>query len=386
MPSASREGCAVKTRVLVLVLTAVLVCPPAGARGEERDTPCVEGEEPPRAAEAGAEPKPPATPPALGELVVKAERPVSAASSFDFSARAFDLQPHDTPFQLLNDLPGVVVSQHQGGGKAPQYLVRGFDADHGTDFGVYVDGRPVNLPTHAHGQGYADTNFLIPETLDTVQLYKGPYFVQLGDFVNAGAVNFVTRDDFPKNFVLAEGGSFATQRYVLGASQQLGPVKALLATQYYFSDGPFDHPEGFTKYNLFSKFTAEPNPNGRLWLSTTVYDGTWQGSGQIPLRAVSTGQLDRFGAVDPTEGGRTDQEDVDLHYDWRPTPRDVWESQVYGFRYKLALFTDFTFFKDTGLRFIQQPDGSVVDTRDAGPPVRGADYVPGDGIEQNDQR
>ncbi len=324
--------------------------------------------------------------PQLGEVVVEAERPVSAASSFDFSARSFDLEPHDTPFQLLNDLPGVVVAQHQGGGKAPQYLVRGFDADHGTDFAVFLDGRPVNLPTHAHGQGYADTNVLIPETLDTVHLYKGPYFVQFGDFENAGAVDFVTKDEFKENFVLAEGGSFGTQRYVAGGSHRFGGVTALVAGQYFFSDGPFDHPEGFTKYNLFTKLTAEPTPGGVLRLSTALYDGTWHGSGQIPLRAVAAGTLDRFGSIDPTEGGRTDQEDLDLHYDWTPTAADAWESQVYGFRYKLALFSDFTFFKDTGLRFVEEPDGRIVDTRDLGPPLPGATYVPGDGIEQNDQR
>ena len=174
----------------------------------------------------------------LEEVVVEARKPLSAASSEEVRARDYELRPHATTQEILNDLPGVVVAQHQGGGKATQYLVRGFDADHGTDFAVFVDDLPVNLPTHAHGQGYADLNFLIPETVDRLNLYKGPFFPQFGDFATAGALNLVTRDEFKDNFFLAEGGSFDTQRYAAGASPHLGGGKTLLAAQAYYSNGP----------------------------------------------------------------------------------------------------------------------------------------------------
>src|ERR1700687_281446 len=186
----------------------------------------------------------------LEKVVVEAKKPSSAASSDQIRALDYQLRPHATTQEILNNAPGLVVAQHQGGGKAAQYLIRGFDADNRTNFALFVDDLPVNLVSHAHGQGYADLNFLIPETVDRLQLYKGPYFAQFGDLANAGALNIVTKDEFKESFALAEGGSFDTQRYVLGVSPQLSWAKTLLAAQAYFSNGPFVNPQHDARYNV----------------------------------------------------------------------------------------------------------------------------------------
>ncbi len=321
----------------------------------------------------------------LGEVVVEARQPRSAASSDEIGARTFELRPHATLQEILNNVPGVVVRQHQGGGKAAQYLVRGFNADHGTDFLVTVDGLPVNLVTHAHGQGYADANFVIPETIETLQVRKGPYFPELGDLAVAGALNLVTKAELDEDFVRAEGGSFDRQRYVLGWSPRLGAVKTLLAGQAYASNGPFLHAERFARYNGFARFTLEPTPDAKLWASGTVYAANWDASGQIPQRLVSAGRLDRFGSLDPSEGGRTDRQNLDVHYDWTPTARDALAVQAWASRYTLRLWSYFTFFQETGLRFFARPDGTIVDARGGSRPPRGR-AVPGDGIEQSDAR
>jgi outer membrane receptor protein involved in Fe transport len=331
----------------------------------------------------------------LGEVVVEASRPLSAASSEDIPAHSYALRPHATTQEILNNVPGLVVAQHQGGGKAPQYLIRGFDADHGTDFAVSVDDLPVNLPSHAHGQGYADLNFLIPETVDRLQLYRGPYFAQFGDFATAGALNFVTKDEVPQNFGAAYGGSFDTQRYVAVASPKLDWAKGLLAAQAYFTNGPFVNPEEYGRYSLFSKFTLNPAPESKLSVAGDVYDGSWHGSGQIPLRAVQQGfgafaspvsrPFGRFDSVDPSEGGYSDREDLNVHYTYEPSAQETWAFQVYASRYRLQLFSDFTFFKDTGLRFVRLADGTICDTA-YGACGGSTNYIPGDGIEQNDQR
>ncbi len=321
----------------------------------------------------------------LPEMLVEAPPVYSAASSDEISAKRFELRPHTRMIQLLNNIPGLVVAQHQGGNKAPQYLIRGFDADHGTDFAVFADGLPVNLVTHGHGQGYADINFVIPETIERYQLRKGPYFFEYGDFANAGALNFVTKDELAENFLLVEGGSFGTQRYVMGASPQIGDVKTLIAVQAFYTNGPFENEENLSKYNGLVKLTFEPTEASKLSMQASAYQGDWDGSGQLPLREVSAGRLDRFGSVDPTEGGRTDRENANLQYRNRLTPQDELTAQLYGSRYKLRLWSDFTFFKDTGTRFIDAGGGRIVDTR-GGPTVAGADDVPGDGIEQNDSR
>lgn len=317
---------------------------------------------------------------------------MSAASADEIRAQDYALRPHATTQEILNNVPGVVVAQHQGGGKATQYLVRGFDADHGTDFAVFVDELPVNLVSHAHGQGYADLNFVIPETVERLQVYKGPYFAQFGDFSSAGALNVMTRDEVEENFALAEGGSFETHRYVVVASPPLRGARSLVAAQALFSNGPFDDPQRYARYNVFHKLTLEPDRDRRLTISSDVYAGDWDGSGQIPLRCVGEAgcfadparELDRFGSIDPTEGGSTDRENVNIRYSYRPTIADSLFLQAYGTRYKLRLFSNFTFYKETGLRFVREADGRVCDT--ARTSCSSRDFLPGDGIEQNDQR
>ncbi|GIW45579.1 MAG: TonB-dependent receptor [Candidatus Binatia bacterium] len=336
----------------------------------------------------------------LGEVVVQARRPLSSASSEEIRARDFAVRPHGTLQEILNNVPGLVVAQHQGGGKAPQWLVRGFDGDHGSDFAVFVDDMPVNLVSHAHGQGYADVNFVIPETIQRLQLYKGPYFPEFGDFANAGALQIVTKDTFPEPFAMAEGGFFGTHRYVVGASPAAGDWKALFAAQAYFSDGPFENPQNDSRYNFFAKLRREFDSSRDLSLTGGAYAGDWDASGQIPLRAVQAGKValapldldplaptrpfDRFDAIDPTEGGKTDREFLNLHYRFAPQEDEQWSAHMWGQRYKLALFSNFTFYKDTGLRFVER-GGRIADVFGEPPEVRQF-YLPGDGIEQNDSR
>jgi outer membrane receptor protein involved in Fe transport len=296
----------------------------------------------------------------LKELTVTERRPTTAASSETIRARDYELRPHTTTQQLLNNLPGLLVGQHQGGGKATQYFLRGFDADHGTDVAVFVDGVPVNFVSHAHGQGYADLNFLIPETVQRIELRKGPYFVEYGDLASAGSINIITKDDVVENSFQALGGRYNTMRYATVASPRLGSVKTLLASEVYFNDGPFMNPQNTARYNLFSKLTWEPSPESKLSFWGSYYYGDWDASGQIPLREVHSGRLSRFGAIDPTEGGHSDRQNLNLIYTYTPTPQEQWFAQVYGTRYKLALWSNFTFFLNNTVR--------------------------GDGIEQNDQR
>ena len=250
-------------RIGAVCLVAAILLLPAAGDAEERQA--VEGEN--AGTEPAEQPAPASQRPApagsqkgkapsikskteLEEVVVEAKKPLSSASSDEVRAQDYSVRPHDTMMEILKNIPGMVVAQHQGGGKAPQWLIRGFDADHGTDFAVFADGMPVNLVTNAHGQGYADINFIIPETVERFQLWKGPYFTQFGDFANAGALNFITKDEFRENFAFAEGGYWSGQRYVVGASPQLSWAKTLLAAQYYYNNGPFvnkDVPSGLLR-------------------------------------------------------------------------------------------------------------------------------------------
>ncbi|PYN12235.1 MAG: TonB-dependent receptor, partial [Candidatus Rokuibacteriota bacterium] len=203
----------------------------------------------------------PAPPPRTDEqtlppVTVTAPAPVSASSETLVPGRDFELRPQGRPADVVRLIPGFVISQHQGGGKAEQYFLRGFDADHGTDVALFVDGLPVNLRSHAHGQGYADLHFLIPETVQRLEGFKGPYFVEYGDFATAGAVNFVLRDAVDENVAEAAGGMFNTQRYLTLFSPTRDALKTLVALEYYRNDGAFEHPNGYQRFNLLARARA----------------------------------------------------------------------------------------------------------------------------------
>jgi TonB family protein len=299
-------------------------------------------------------------PPPAGDLVqtgpnqstlVLGAKPISAASSFSVQDRDFQLRPIGSVQDILRVTPGLVMVQHSGGGKANQYFLRGFDADHGTDLALSIDGVPINLVSHAHGQGFADTNFIIPEVVERVEITKGPYFPSQGDFATAGAVNMVSRDAFEHSAVAAglvdsPGHGAAGYRGLVIASPKFDdlPVKATFAAEIGRTNGPFENPEGWDRYKLFNKLTFNPTPVSSLSLTEMSYAGNWHGSGQIPARAVSEGLVTRFGSIDPDEGGNTARHQLALAYTLRPTESSEIRALAYLATYRFNLFSNFTLY------------------------------------------
>ncbi len=278
---------------------------------------------------------------------VLAQRPISAASSFSVRDRDFALRPIGSVQDILRVTPGLVMVQHSGGGKANQYFLRGFDADHGTDLAISIDGVPINMVSHAHGQGYTDTNFIIPEVVEKVEVTKGPYFASQGDFATAGSVNMLTRDDFEHSSVgLGFGGSpghgAPTYRALLIASPKLENVTATFAAEAGRANGPFDNPEQWNRYKLFNKITFHPTVNSDLSITEMSYGGDWHGSGQIPARGVEQGLISRFGSIDPDEGGDSARHQLSVQYRLRPTDKSELKAMLYGATYRFNLFSNFT--------------------------------------------
>ncbi|MBI4402462.1 MAG: TonB-dependent receptor plug domain-containing protein [Nitrospirae bacterium] len=297
----------------------------------------------------------------LSEVAVTAERPVAASSQRFIPDKDILLQPQGRPGNLARLVPGLVTVEHSGGaGKADQYFLRGFDADHGTDVALFTDGMPVNIRSHAHGQGYSDLNFIIPETIMEIEVYKGPYHAQFGDFATAGAVNFVTREKVEEGVVQLAGGQFDTQRHLLMFSPIAGRVRSLVAAEGYFTNGPFINDNRYSRFNGLVKLTMNPTVRSELSLTGTHHQGRWNASGQIPFREVEAGRLDRFGFIDPTEGGRTMRSTGRLQYHYDTTAGGTAFADLYAQYYRLDLFSNFTFFLH--------------------------DPVNGDGIEQDDRR
>jgi outer membrane receptor protein involved in Fe transport len=313
----------------------------------------------PDAADAGAalpepSPSPEVAPPldesapALGATAL-VKRPMSAASSFAVQDRDFALRPIGSVQDILRVTPGLVLVQHSGGGKANQYFLRGFDADHGTDIAFSVDGVPINMVSHAHGQGFADTNFIIPEVVERVEITKGPYFAGQGDFATAGAVNLGTRTAFDQSSVsLGLSGSpghgeLGTRALVIG-SGELGSAVGTFAGEIGRTNGPFDNPERWDKYRLFNKVTFAPGPSSTFSIGEMSYASNWNGSGQIPARAVDAGDVSRFGAIDPSEGGDSARHQVYAQYRLSPGPNSELRALAYLGAYRFDLFSNFTLY------------------------------------------
>jgi len=279
------------------------------------------------------------------EVSVVAERPVAASSQQFIPDREILLQPQGRPSQVLRLIPGFITVEHSGGaGKADQYFLRGFDADHGTDVAFFVDNMPINLRSHAHGQGYTDLNFIIPETIEGLDVYKGAYHPQFGDFDTAGAVNFITRDVVKEGIVQLAGGMFDTQRHLLMLSPTKEKVRMLLAAEGYYTNGPFINENRYFRFNGLAKVTMNPTTRSEASLTGTFHKAQWNGSGEIPLRAVRDGSLDRFGAIDPSEGGKTTRATGRLDYHYDTTAGGKAFAKLYAQYYRLDLFTNFTFF------------------------------------------
>ncbi len=273
---------------------------------------------------------------------VEDERPLTAASARTVRQRDLRLRPILSPGDLARVAPGLIPVQHAGGGKATQYLLRGFDADHGTDVALSFDGVPVNMVSHGHGQGYSDINFVIPELVQRVEVSKGPYFVENGDFATAGAIDFITRSR-GESFASVGGGSFDTVRAVAIAAPEAGKWHPLFAGELVHTDGPFENPERFAKYNLFGKLTYDLDSRSTLSLAASTYVGTWNASGQLPVRAVRSGLVGFYGSLDPSEGGQTSRQNVYATYRLRPDRTSEFQSLVYHTAYAFRLYSNFTF-------------------------------------------
>ncbi len=252
------------------------------------------------------------------------------------------LRPLLRPGELLETVPGVIVSQHSGAGKANQFFLRGFNLDHGTDLSTSFDGVPVNFRSHAHGQGWTDLNFIIPELVREVAFRKGTYYPEEGDFASAGAFNFVMANKLDRGFATAEGGNFGYARFAFGNSVSLGKGSLLYAFEAFHSDGPWNNPDDYQKFNGVLRYSQGDERGG--WNVTAMgYHGNWTATDQIAKRAVDRGVIDRFGSLDESDGG--DSSRYSLHGEWHRVSADsATKILLYGMYYDLDLFSNFTYF------------------------------------------
>ncbi|MEM1318968.1 MAG: TonB-dependent receptor [Bacteroidota bacterium] len=253
--------------------------------------------------------------------------------------------PVNSAQEVLRTVPGLFIGQHAGGGKAEQIFLRGFDIDHGTDVAIGVDGMPVNMVSHAHGQGYADLHFLIPETIEAVDFGKGPYYADKGNFNTAGYVEFQTKERLDNSQVTMEIGQFNSLR-TFGALNLVKSDKhnAYVAAEYISTDGAFNASQNFLRNNVMAKYTAQLGNQSKLSVLASHFDSKWDASGQIPQRAVDSGLIDRFGAIDSTEGGSTSRTNIAVSFNRNLNANTLIKNRMYYSRYDFELYSNFTFF------------------------------------------
>jgi hypothetical protein len=259
------------------------------------------------------------------------------------SRDALEARPIYRTGELLEAVPGIVVTQHSGEGKANQYFLRGFNLDHGTDLAITADGMPVNMRTHAHGQGYADTNFLIPELMQGLAYRKGPYYATEGDFASAGAIHLDVVDRLPKSFAQIEIGNFVYRRAVAGMSVPIGLNGTWLAAgEIVHADGPWDRPDDLRKLNGLLRYSQGTRDNG-FAVTAMAYSGAWYATDQIPERAVDQGLIGRLGNLDPTDGGVAHRYSLSARWSQRDAEGTT-RVNAYVVKSDLALFSNFTYF------------------------------------------
>ncbi len=262
--------------------------------------------------------------------------------------------------EVVQLVPGMAVTQHSGDGKANQYFLRGYNLDHGTDFAIWVDGMPVNMPTHGHGQGYADINFMIEELVEGLDFKKGPYYATEGDFSSVGAAHIRYFDVLPQNLASVTVGTDNYLRAMAAMSPQVGNGHLLIAAEAKGYDGPWVVPEDMKAYKGVLRYTQGDSANG-FNIGLMAYKATWDSTDQVPQYAVDSGYISRFGAIDPTDGGKTER--YSLNFGGHMTVGDgTFGLDAYIIHYKLDLWSNFTYFLDNpvqGDQFQQSDDRTV---------------------------
>ena len=281
------------------------------------------------------------------------EAPAESASSVHLDQRDLQFRSRTQVSDILRQVPGLMVSQHAGGGKSDQYFIRGFDADHGTDIAIFADGIPVNMPSHGHGQGYADTHFLIPETINSVDVHKGPYSARFGDFYTAGAMELSTIDEIAGPTLWVSGGAplagpHAVKQYnrrIVGmASPEIRESdKSIIALEIGDTDGPFDNKQNFRQGNALLKWQGKVG-RGELKIESNWYEAKWNASGQVPESAVASGLISRFGSLDPSEGGDTSRTSAQIGYTVHDDRGGEWAASAFVLSYRMRLYSDFTLY------------------------------------------
>ena len=257
-------------------------------------------------------------------------------------AQQLEERPILRPGEVLEAMPGVIVTQHSGDGKANQYFLRGFNLDHGTDLATFVNGVPINLPSNAHGEGYTDLTFLIPELIQKIDYQKGPYFANVGDFGSAGSENIQYVQTLPAGIAKSEVGSFNYERGLVADSTKVGQGNLLAAMEVVHTDGPWVVPEGYLKFNGLLTYSQGDASRG-FSASALAYHGTWGATNQVPELAVAEGLISRFGSMNPTDGGFTDR--YTLEGEWHQADEHSATKVVaYAYYYNMGLWNDFTYF------------------------------------------
>ncbi len=263
-----------------------------------------------------------------------------SASQGEVSQKQFEYRPLSRNAELVEVVPGAVATQHSGSGKANQYYLRGFNLDHGTDFTTYVDGIPMNMPTHAHGQGYMDINSIIPELVKKIEYGKGPYYAEVGDFSAAGYSKMFSMDSLPEGILKFTGGEFGYYRTLVANSNKVGIGDLLYAGEFNFYDGVWQQPEDSKKFNGMLRYTIDQGTWG-MSVNAKGYTNSWTATNQIPQNLIDNGTLGLYGTMDPSDGGKTNRYSVSTNLwnhgkDWKN------EANIYALYYDVGLFSNFS--------------------------------------------
>ncbi|MCX7175483.1 MAG: TonB-dependent receptor [Proteobacteria bacterium] len=265
----------------------------------------------------------------------------TSANEGTVTAKQLETRPLLRPGEVLEVVPGIIISQHSGDGKANQYYLRGFNLDHGTYFFTSVNGVPVNLPTNAHGQGYADLNFLIPELVERMQYKKGTYYAEEGDFSAAGAAHINYFRKLPQDFIDVSIGQNGYRRTLLAGSPKMDNGNLLYALEWSHNDGPWEVAEGFRKLNGVVRYSQGSERDG-FSFTGMAYDAKWRSTDQVPQRAIDSALISRFGSLDPSDGGKSRR--FSLSGDWAKSGADsLTRASAYYVHSSLSLFSNFEF-------------------------------------------